>query len=499
MKKVTFLLIAILISSYGFAQNYNRPIPSETFPYEFQSSGTATNGFYLTTNFKVNVPPPSPNFVSPYPAIYDENGYIAWYSKPNVNNCTDFKYYADVDLYSYSVVEPGPEVKFIILDGNLNRIDTLTVQVDEEDIHDLQRAENGNWLLGALFMDTMDLSAYTFDGVQGSTQTAIRGFGVQEIDANGNVVFEWNSNDYMHPTETYDFFGYNVNDFDYCHGNAIEEDTDGNLLFSMRHTNSIIKVDRTTGAIIWRLGGQLSDFTFVNGTPFSAQHDIRKLPNGNYSLYNNDNMGPQQSRGEEYTLDTVNWTATKVYEYIHPDANYHRAMGSYRYLPNDYKLMGWGFSYRPSPNATLVDDQDNIVSEYFFEDSVMMYRMIFDDDLTLPRPEILCVDTGNGYELTVNPATSYQWSTGSTSQSIPLTVAGTYQVWIPFGEGFVGSLPFTVIDPNNPCSVGIEELNLDSGAFKWCNLLGQEIQHPKRGTLYLKIFENGHIEKVIFH
>ncbi|GAB5416853.1 MAG: hypothetical protein Crog4KO_17200 [Crocinitomicaceae bacterium] len=498
MKKVTFLLIVILVSSYGFAQNYNRPIPSETFPYEFQNSGTGLEGFYLTTNFKVNVPQSNPNFIAPYPAIYDETGYIAWYSKPNVINCTDFKYYADEDLYSYSVVESGPEVKFVILDGNLNRIDTLNVQIHEEDIHDLQRAANGNWLLGAKFMDTMDLSAYSFDGVQGNSQTVIRGFGVQEIDANGNVVFEWNSNDFMHPSETYDFYGYNANDFDYCHGNAIEEDTDGNLLFSMRHTNSIIKVDRTTGAIIWRLGGQLSDFTFVNGTPFSAQHDIRKLPNGNYSLYNNDNMGPQESRGEEYTLDTVNWTATKVYEYIHPDANYHRAMGCYRYLPNDYKLMGWGFSYRPSPNATIVDDQDNVVSEYYFEDSVMMYRIVFDDAVTLPRPEIICVDTGNGYELTVNPAASYQWSTGSTSQSIPLTVAGTYQVWVPFGEGFVGSFPFTVTDPNNPCSLGIEALNLDSGAFKWCNLLGQEIQHPKKGTLYLKIFENGHIEKVIF-
>jgi hypothetical protein len=498
MRKLPFLLLLFVVSFQGIAQNYNRPIPQETFLYEFLNSNNSPQGYFITTNFKVNIPPSNPNYISPYPVIYDESGYISWYSKPNAQNCTDFKYYAQEDLYSYAIFEQGNGISFIILDGNLNRLDTLNTEVHEEDIHDFQRASNGNWLLSVRFMDTMDLSGYTFDGSQGSIQTIIRGYGVQEFDANGNLIFEWNSNDYMNPSETYDFFGYNVNDFDYCHGNAIEEDSDGHLLFSMRHTNSIVKVHRTTGAIIWRLGGQLSDFTFTNGNAFSAQHDIRRLANGNYSLYNNDNMGPQQSRGEEYVLDTLNWTATRVYEFIHPDANYHRAMGSYRRLNNDYKILGWGFSYRPAPNASLINDQDEIVSEFFFEDSVMMYRTLFDSDISLPRPEIMCFDTGNGYELTVDPASSYQWSTGATSQSIPITSAGTYQVWIPHGEGFVGSIPFTVIDPNAPCNLSLEEPSLELGTFKWFNTLGQEIITPKNGHLYLKVYTSGHIEKVIF-
>jgi len=497
--KSCLLLLILFSCTIGFGQNFNRPVPTGLFTYEFQTSGNSSTGYFLTTNFKINLLPSNPNYIAPYPVIYDENGFIAWYSQPDLRNSNDFKYYPEVDLFCYGSVEQGQDQKFIILDGSLNRIDTLNVINHDEDMHDFQRAANGNWLLSVRFMDTIDLSAYTFNGVQGSTQTVIRGYGVQEIDASGNVVFEWNSNDHMHPSETYDTYGYDVNDFDYCHGNAIEEDDDGNLLFSMRHTNSIVKVDRTTGDIIWRLGGQLSDFAFVGNEFFSAQHDIRRMSNGNYSVYNNDNMGALQlSRGEEYVLDTTNWTAEKVYEFHTINEHYHRSMGSYRHLSNDYKVLGWGYSLRPAPTATLVDNQDQILSEFYFEDSVMVYRMLFDMDVSLPRPEIICVDTGNGYELTINSASSYLWSTGETTQSIAVNAAGTYQVWVPYGEGFIGSLPFTVVDPNAPCTVGTEELLLDQRNYRWLNLMGQKVAYLEEGHLYLKIYDSGLIEKVIF-
>ena len=48
--------------------------------------------------------------------------------------------------------------------------------------------------------------------------------------------------------------------YDYFHINSVKLDTDGNLLVSSRHTWTVYKVNRTTGAIIWRLGGKKSDF-----------------------------------------------------------------------------------------------------------------------------------------------------------------------------------------------------------------------------------------------
>ena len=53
--------------------------------------------------------------------------------------------------------------------------------------------------------------------------------------------------------------------YDYLHLNSVEVDTDGNLLISARNTWTVYKVDRSTGAVLWRLGGKRSDFTIGPG------------------------------------------------------------------------------------------------------------------------------------------------------------------------------------------------------------------------------------------
>ena len=62
--------------------------------------------------------------------------------------------------------------------------------------------------------------------------------------------------------------------------------------------DEITKIDRQTGDIIWRLGGVNNEFTFLNDsldfqhsipTPFCYQHDIRRLRNGNITIYDNGN------------------------------------------------------------------------------------------------------------------------------------------------------------------------------------------------------------------
>ena len=316
MKTLSFLLF-FCVHFAVVSQTYNRPVPSGLAQYEYANYGFAGAGYFFATPIKLWSYPSDPDYMRPYPAIFDADGYMAWYAQPSTNSVVDFKRYPDTNLYSLTHVDQG-NPGFWILDGGLNILDTLHVINHSEDVHDIQLAANGNWILGAAFFDTVDLSAYTFNGTAGSSSTVIKGFGYQEFDPSGTLVGEWNSNDHIHPTETYDYWGYGPNPFDYCHGNAIEEDVDGNLLMSFRHLNAVHKVDRNTGNIIWRLGGQLSDFTFTNDAGFSGQHDIRLLPNGNVTIFDNGNMAATQlSRGLVYELDTVNWTATRVSELIH--------------------------------------------------------------------------------------------------------------------------------------------------------------------------------------
>lgn len=490
------LFVGIVISHFTAAQNFNRPIPNGLFPYEYAEASGYSNGYLLAAPFKLQASSSEPNYISPYPVIFDSDGYVAWYSKPTIATLLDFKYFESIDRYVYTGVEQG-EVFALILDNQLNVVDTLITNAIR-DVHDLQLAANGNWLITTLYLDTMDLSAYTFNGTQGSTQTVVKGFGYEEIDPAGTLINSWNSNDFISTTETYDYWGYSANVFDYCHGNAIQEDVDGNLLLSHRHLNSIHKIDRQTGAILWRLGGEMSDFTFVNDPGFSGQHDIRKLPNGDYSIFDNGNM-TGVTRAVSYTLDTVNWTATKSNEYLYPAGATSTAMGNYQTTASGMQVVGYGLIYRPEPNAVIIDANENELAAYYFQDSIVSYRFLH-FDLTLPeRPEIVCNWNGNNWEL-VAPAgqTAYAWSNGATTSTIPLTQAGTYQVWVDQGAGMLGSLPIQINDINNPCSLAIDDLSSNEGTFEWYDVLGVRIEKPKPNTVYLKVFASGRIEKIIY-
>ena len=111
----------------------------------------------------------------------------------------------------------------------------------------------------------------------------------------------------------------------FIHANAIDIDFDDNLLLSSRGLDEITKINRVTGDIIWRFGGSQNEFTFINDYPFTHQHSIKSLGSNRYLLFDNGNFSSQYtgtvniSRAVEYELDTVLMTATKVWEFIHPD------------------------------------------------------------------------------------------------------------------------------------------------------------------------------------
>jgi len=87
---------------------------------------------------------------------------------------------------------------------------------------------------------------------------------VQEIDLQtGAVRFEWHTITDITIDESFvdPPTDPTASIYDYVHANSIEVDGDGTLLVSARNTSTVYKIDRTTGAIVWRLGGKRSDFT----------------------------------------------------------------------------------------------------------------------------------------------------------------------------------------------------------------------------------------------
>ena len=139
---------------------------------------------------------------------------------------------------------------------------------------------------------------------------------------------------------------------DYVHSNSIQIDTDSNIILSNRHMDEVTKIDRQTGDIIWRWGGKYcknNQFTFLNDSiGFSHQHNVRRLPNGNITLFDNGNLhSPSFTRICEYQIDEVNKLATLVWEYKNSPETYSNAMGNAERLDNHKTINRMG--YRASP------------------------------------------------------------------------------------------------------------------------------------------------------
>ena len=188
------------------------------------------------------------------------------------------------------------------------------------------------------------------------------------------MVFQWRSWDHFQITDIVSH-SLTVSVIDYVHANSIDVDPAGNLMISCRHMNEVTKISRSTGEILWRMGGRNNQFTFINEPlAFSHQHDARRLPNGNITLFDNGNFRPPLfSRAIEYAVDEVQKTATLVWQHrLSPDV-FGFATGSVQRFSNGNTLIGWGAT---NPTLTEVTQSGTIVSELTFDPGIATYRAL---------------------------------------------------------------------------------------------------------------------------
>ncbi len=112
------------------------------------------------------------------------------------------------------------------------------------DAHDYLLLPNGHALLFANDVEPVDMSQVVPGG---NPDASVTGLVVQELDASKNVIFQWRTWDYLPITASY--IDLTQPTVDLIHGNAIAVDADGNILLSMRHLSSIVKINRQTGDV----------------------------------------------------------------------------------------------------------------------------------------------------------------------------------------------------------------------------------------------------------
>jgi hypothetical protein len=170
---------------------------------------------------------------------------------------------------------------------------------------------------------------------------------IQEIDiATGLVLFQWDALDHISTSMSYLYGpkqpGHVLDPF---HANSISFDSAGNPVVSLRNTDAVYDIDRSTGQILWELGGKKSSFKMGSGTTTAFQHDAVMQPNGDITIFD-DGAGPpkvhQYSRGIEVALNTSNHTATLVKQFAHSPQLSANFEGSVQSLPSGDFVLGWG-------------------------------------------------------------------------------------------------------------------------------------------------------------
>ena len=400
-----------------YQNNLDDPLPADFPRISIVNNFNPSYGRLFFTNFNManfnggnnheeSIQYPQEDYITitpnPYLIIFENSGDVYYYKRIEPY-ATDFKKIS-ADRFVYNNVKTS---NYYMFDTDLNFIDSFYCGNGyETDQHDLQFLDNGHFVLMSYDPVIIDMSKIVQGG---DTNCSVLGLVIQELDNNKNVIFQWRSWDHLEITEaTHE--NMTAPKLDYVHGNSLEYDYDGNLICSFRHTDQIIKINRVTGDIMWRLGGKKNQFTFINDPiGFSHQHDARRIAPGRITLFDNGNFhSPPYSRAIEYELDEVNKTATLVWQFDHNKEVFAFAMGNTQRLPNGNTVIGWGAA--GYPNITEVDPQGNILFEMANQDSLWCYRAF---RFTFDQPENPIPETynlGQNYPNPFNPTTTISFN-----------------------------------------------------------------------------------------
>jgi len=239
------------------------------------------------------------------------------------------------------------------------------------DVHDLQVMEdNSYYVLGREFL-SIDMSQYVLNG---DTAAVVHSHTIHHMDADNNEIWQWRAIDHYDILDVDQYVDLTLHSIDWTHCNALEVDYDGNLLLSTRNFNEISKIDRRTGNIIWRFGGERNQFQMHRDfRGFSRQHDVRRLSNGNLAFFNNgDHLIPRFSSYVEYELNEENYNAVLVRQYSRNQTVYTSSRGGIQELDNGHTLISWG--QHQTPSITEFNDYNLTEFEIKFTTYSHQYR-----------------------------------------------------------------------------------------------------------------------------
>jgi Arylsulfotransferase (ASST) len=345
----------ITVTEDGQRSTYRVRCLPEDFPeWRFESLRPAAPGLFV-------VSVKASRDTRPWVIVFDEEGVPRWWFSPDtrvlwaqiLGDGTVAWARSFGDGYGR---DPDMAHEIRSLSGDLIRV--VKTRGSVTDGHELQELPNGNLLLDtyapAPGVELKNVAAWKKR--RPPDRGAIVFAEIQEIDPQGRVAWRWNSRGHIRLGETGRWwrsvlvnakqsrFG---DTFDPVHLNSIDPAGVGLLVISARHTDAIYGIDRSSGEILWKLGGTRTPQSLrIVGDPatrlLGGPHDARVGKDGRLTIFDNGKGRPRLPRVVSYRLDLRRRTATYLGQLNDPLATSSHCCGSARELADGGWLVSWG-------------------------------------------------------------------------------------------------------------------------------------------------------------
>lgn len=423
-------IVAVATDAVTTAEYWVRCLPHDfpTFQWELHAeAGAPSPGYYL-----LGVARPPPISGRAYAFILDRHGAPIWYG-PSSSGDAVF----DVDNVVPGAVSylPLPHAGFEI--RQLSPLNTTSAEAADASVdeHELRYLSNGDFLgLSTALVSGVDLTGARVASPDGGTMTlsgpqTIVSCKIMEFTTDGTIVWMWSASDHIDPVKETAWVQQLGSYFDVFHCNSIDVDpANGNLLVSARQMNSVFYVDRSTGNILWKMGGAVYSkdgaLHVAVADPFIAQHDARlhgwsqtcSGGSGQVSVFDDETNTSARARGVLYDVSiaaadggligcdagameagaleggaeggatdggaadggapdsAIAGTATVAWEYRGP--TWSAAMGSFRISADGTRVIGWGEGPGGPHGFTEVDEAKNVLLHFTFTNGDVSYRAI---------------------------------------------------------------------------------------------------------------------------
>jgi hypothetical protein len=366
-----------------------RCLPSDFPDWSFQANGRAQAQWYVLA--------PTGGLAEGYVAIFDTHGVPVWWWHSSSYGPWDAKLLPDGTLAwahffgdHFGIRGHRNAYEVRRLDGTLVR--RVRTAGSSTDTHDLQQLPDGHFL--ALTYRPRRHVDLSHDPRGGPSDVTVFDGEIQELTPRGKVVWRWNSKDHIPPswttgTSTRGWWFHNTpdkqpgyeNTRDLVHLNSVEPDGDG-LIVSARHLDSILRIDRATGAVDWKLGGTQvpgkslavtgAPAGFTGETLFGGQHDARLWKDRSVTVHDNGSWQYRRPVMDRFEINPTLRTARLVERITNPAIESSTAIGGARKLPGGNWAVAWG----ASPVVTEQTESGEIVRDLTFADGLSSYRVV---------------------------------------------------------------------------------------------------------------------------